>query len=101
MEPMATTCHAPARRSIGRAPSGNPLPRRGQVLERIVKNIGVAVGTAAALACDRTAGSGAGKNGCGADKAPTAVAGAKKNRRKMTQYEQRKECNCAHVLFFR
>ncbi|TVU02342.1 hypothetical protein EJB05_52126, partial [Eragrostis curvula] len=78
---MATSCHAPAKRSmstLSRAPSGNPLPRRGQIKERIVKNIVVAVGTAAVLACDRTGSAAAGKKD-GGFKAPTAEAGAKKN----------------------
>ncbi|GJN17247.1 hypothetical protein PR202_gb04300 [Eleusine coracana subsp. coracana] len=77
---MATISHALAtKRSMSRAPSGNPLPRRGQVKERIVKNIVVAVGTVAVLACDRTTGSGAGQKDGGGKQTFTAVAGAKKN----------------------
>lgn len=71
---MATSCHAPAsvKRCISRTPSGNPLPRRGQVKEKIAKHIITAVATAAMLACDKAGG---GKKG--GDK-PPAVAGAKK-----------------------
>jgi hypothetical protein len=47
-----------------KTPSGNPLPRRrGQVKERIVRDIADALATAAVLACgDRTV-AGAGKKG--------------------------------------
>jgi hypothetical protein len=53
------------RRCISKTPSGNPLPRRGQVKEKIVRDIAAALATAAVLACDRTAGAGAGKKGAG------------------------------------
>ena len=55
-----------------KTPSGNPLPRRrGQVKERIVRDIADALATAAILACgDRT---GAGKKGEGG-RAPAATA---------------------------
>ncbi|CAL4960603.1 unnamed protein product [Urochloa decumbens] len=69
---MATTASsdaAPAiRRSISKTPSGNPLPRRGQVKERIVRDIAAALATAAVLACDRTAVAGAGKTTGAGDK---------------------------------
>ncbi|KAL5228949.1 hypothetical protein ABZP36_017214 [Zizania latifolia] len=53
-------------------PSGNPLPRRGQVKENMGKQIvAAAVATAAALACDKTSS----KKGGGK---PPAVAGDKK-----------------------
>ncbi|PUZ54100.1 hypothetical protein GQ55_5G102900 [Panicum hallii var. hallii] len=54
------------RRCISKTPSGNPLPRRGKVKERIVRDIAGALATAAALACDRTAV--AGKKDAGAKK---------------------------------
>ncbi|RCV28013.1 hypothetical protein SETIT_5G371500v2 [Setaria italica] len=56
------------RRSISKTPSGNPLPRRGQVKERIVRDIAAALATAAVLACDKTAGAGTGKKDAGARK---------------------------------
>jgi hypothetical protein len=58
------------RRCISKTPSGNPLPRRGQVKEKIVRDIAAALATAAVLACDRTAGggAGAGKKGAGGKK---------------------------------
>ncbi|KAL6614215.1 hypothetical protein ACP70R_036485 [Stipagrostis hirtigluma subsp. patula] len=74
---MATSCHAPAKRCISRESSGNPLPRRGQVKEQIVKKIAAAVATVAVLACDKTA-AGTGKER-GGIKAPAAEAVAKKN----------------------
>lgn len=86
---MATGgCEAAPPAPVGRprlvkTPSGNPLPRRrGQVKERIVRDIADALATAAVLACgDRTVVAGEGKKG-GGDKAPAATAspspGAKK-----------------------
>ena len=63
----ASSDAAPAiRRCISKTPSGNPLPRRGQVKQRIVKDIAGALATAAVLACDRAAV--AGKKGAGAKK---------------------------------
>ncbi|KAF8716921.1 hypothetical protein HU200_026023 [Digitaria exilis] len=58
------------RRSISKTPSGNPLPRRGQVKERIARDIAAALAAVAASACgDRTVGFGAGdKKGAGAKK---------------------------------
>ncbi|KAG0540030.1 hypothetical protein BDA96_03G373600 [Sorghum bicolor] len=70
------------RTRLVKTPSGNPLPRRrGQVKERIVRDIADALATAAVLACgDRTV-VGAGKKGEGG-RAPAATAspspGAKK-----------------------
>lgn len=62
---MATTSSdvAPViRRSISKTASGNPLPRRGQVKERIARDIAAALAAAAGHACgDRTAGAGAKK----------------------------------------
>ncbi|KAF7031481.1 hypothetical protein CFC21_042805 [Triticum aestivum] len=71
---MSTSCRAPANRCICKTPSGNPLPRRGQVKESIAKHIvAAAVATASVLVCDADAG---GKKG-GA-KPPAPPAGAKK-----------------------
>lgn len=69
---MATTSSDAAplmRRSISKTPSGNPLPRRGQVKERIARDIAAALAAAAGHACgDRTAGADGNKKGAGAKK---------------------------------
>ncbi|OEL16633.1 hypothetical protein BAE44_0022349 [Dichanthelium oligosanthes] len=65
---MATTSRDTSpviRRWLSKTPSGNPLPRRGQVKERIARDVAAALATAAALACgDRTAGAGAKQKKC-------------------------------------
>ncbi|KAF0887481.1 hypothetical protein E2562_002216 [Oryza meyeriana var. granulata] len=70
---MATSSHAPVKRCLSKTPSGNPLPRRGQVKENMGKQIvaaAAAVATAAAVACNNTGGGG--KKGGGK---PASVAG--------------------------
>lgn len=68
-----------ARLVLVKTPSGNPLPRRrGQVKERIVRDIADALATAAVLACgDRTV-VGAGKKGEGGRAPASPSPGAKK-----------------------
>ena len=58
------------RRLLSKTPSGNPLPRRrGQVKERIIRDIAAALATAAGHACgDRPVVPGAGNKGAGAEK---------------------------------
>uniref|UniRef100_A0A0E0JQP1 Uncharacterized protein n=1 Tax=Oryza punctata TaxID=4537 RepID=A0A0E0JQP1_ORYPU len=78
---MATNSHAPVKRCLSKAPSGNPLPRRGQVKESMGKHIvaaAAAVATAAVLACDKTTGAGAGSGDKKGSGKPAPVAGAKK-----------------------
>nr|XP_045090378.1 uncharacterized protein LOC123497728 [Aegilops tauschii subsp. strangulata] len=72
---MSASSRAPANRCVCKTPSGNPLPRRGQVKESIAKHIAAAaVATASALVCDA-----GGKKG-GAAKPPAAPAGANKKK---------------------
>ncbi|KAF8775401.1 hypothetical protein HU200_004821 [Digitaria exilis] len=60
METTSSDAAPLMRRSISKTPSGNPLPRRGQIKERIARDIAAALAATAASACgDRTA-SGAG-----------------------------------------
>jgi hypothetical protein len=69
------------RARLVKTPSGNPLPRRrGQVKERIVRDIADALATAAVLACgDRTVvGAAAGKKGEGGRAPASPSPGAKK-----------------------
>lgn len=63
-----------------KTPSGNPLPRRrGQVKERIVRDIAEALATAAALACgDKTGVGKRGEGGRAAAATASLSAGAKK-----------------------
>lgn len=78
---MATSSHAPVKRCLSKAPSGNPLPRRGQVKESMGKQIvaaAAAVATAAALACEKTGGGGAGSGDKKGSGRPAPVVGAKK-----------------------
>ncbi|KAI5007209.1 hypothetical protein ZWY2020_047157 [Hordeum vulgare] len=66
---MSTSGRAPAKHCVCKTPSGNPLPRRGQVKESIAKHIvAAAVATASALVCD------AGGKKAGAAKPPAAPA---------------------------
>lgn len=69
-----------ARLVLVKTPSGNPLPRRrGQVKERIVRDIAEALATAAALACgDKTGVGKRGEGGRAAAATASLSAGAKK-----------------------
>jgi hypothetical protein len=60
---------------VAKTPSGNPLPRRGQVKEKIVKQIAAAAATA--LLCDAGGGD-AGKKLAGAKILPAPPGSAKK-----------------------
>jgi hypothetical protein len=67
---MPTAGSAP----VTKTPSGNPLPRRGQVKETIAKQIAAAA--ASVLVCD--AGGGGGKKLAGAKILPAPPGSAKK-----------------------
>jgi hypothetical protein len=67
---MSTGGSAP----VTKTPSGNPLPRRGQVKETIAKQIAAAA--ASVLVCD--AGGGGGKKLAGAKILPAPPGSAKK-----------------------
>jgi hypothetical protein len=73
---MPTSGTAPAtRRVITKTPSGNPLPRRGQVKQTIAKHIVAAA--ASVLVCD--AGGGGGRKSAGG-KIVSAPPGAAKKK---------------------
>jgi hypothetical protein len=69
---MSTGGSAP----VTKTPSGNPLPRRGQVKETIAKQIAAAA--ASVLVCDAGGGGGGGKKLAGAKILPAPPGSAKK-----------------------
>jgi hypothetical protein len=73
---MPTSGTAPAtRRVITKTPSGNPLPRRGQVNQTIAKHIVAAA--ASVLVCD-AGGGGGGRKSAGGKIVPAPPGAAKK-----------------------
>uniref|UniRef100_A0ACD5W206 Uncharacterized protein n=1 Tax=Avena sativa TaxID=4498 RepID=A0ACD5W206_AVESA len=77
---MSTSGRAPVSRGpvITKTPSGNPLPRRGQVKESIAKHIVAA--TASVLVCDAGAVGGGGKKSAGGKILPAPPGSAKKQK---------------------